>query len=76
MITTRHNLGGPRIMNPGATLSEKMTMEEQLKQHGGGGQFTDMFSPHNPMEAFQVRVIVKNINFFLKQNWGNLAPRL
>ena len=42
------------MMNPGATLSEKINMEEQLKQHGGGGQFTDMFSPQNPMDAFQV----------------------
>jgi len=55
-ITANQNFllgGGPRIMNPGATLAEKMSMEEQLKQHGGGGQFTDMFSPHNPMDAFQ-----------------------
>ena len=50
-------LGGPRIMNPGATLSEKMNMEEQLKQHQGSGQFADMFSPHNPMDAFQVKSI-------------------
>ena len=42
------------MMNPGATLSEKMSMEEQLKQHGGG-QFTDMFSPHTQVDAFQVR---------------------
>ena len=41
-------------MNPGTTISEKMSMEEQLKQHGGGGQFADMFSPHNPIDAFQV----------------------
>ena len=43
-------------MNPGTTISEKMSMEEQLKQHGGGGQFADMFSPHNPIDAFQVRL--------------------
>ena len=51
-MTANQNLllGGPRIMNPGATLSEKINMEEQLKQHG---QFADMFSPHNPMDAFQ-----------------------
>ena len=42
-------------MIPGTTISEKMSMEEQLKQHGGGGQFADMFSPHNPIDAFQVR---------------------
>ena len=47
-------IGGPRIMNPGATLSEKINMEEQLKQHGGNGPFADMFSPHNPIDAFQV----------------------
>ena len=42
-------LGGPRMMNPGANLSEKLSMEEQLKQHGVG----DMFSPHNAADAFQ-----------------------
>ena len=41
------------MMNPSGTISEKMSMEEQLKQHGGAGQFTDVFS-HNPVEAFQV----------------------
>ena len=55
-------LGGPRMMNPGATLSEKMNMEEQLKQHGGGGQLTDMFSPHNTVDAFQVGLRGSGLN--------------
>ena len=53
-------------MNPGTTISEKMSMEEQLKQHGGGGQFADMFSPHNPIDAFQVR-LYDVLEFFLSK---------
>ena len=62
-------------MNPGTTISEKMSMEEQLKQHGGGGQFADMFSPHNPIDAFQVRLydvlelfLSKKFNKFFESN--------
>ena len=42
-------------------------MEEQLKQHGGGGQFADMFSPHNPIDAFQVR-LYDVLELFLSKN--------
>ena len=45
-------------MNPGATLSEKINMEEQLKQHGSNGPFADMFSPQNPIDAFQVNTFL------------------
>ena len=54
-------------MNPGTTISEKMSMEEQLKQHGGGGQFADMFSPPNPIDAFQVR-LYDVLELFLSKN--------
>ena len=58
-------------MNPGTTISEKMSMEEQLKQHGGGGQFADMFSPHNPIDAFQVR-LYDVLELFLSKKLNNV----